>query len=203
MLNFPDTRFSDSPIISVIKKTLMPVIINLDFADNLAQLKDWFRVEVDWFNCMSDDITLFNKIKKCWLNASPECKNFDWDSWNPSESYLPLTNISNHLVDNNWEDFRKSLREQPKEKKTRISEIGRQVAIINGYLYDLHISNINKTSNSLREIYVAGKNKVRFIYRLILKREALRYVTQEVFIWESFGLMGLRRISLIVPVNIT
>jgi len=71
---------------------------------------------------------------------------------------LPKKKISNQLVDNDWNQFREQLAQHPDSKNTMIKEMAANVAEINGYQFNQHLSSHNqKITKSLRFIYEAGE----------------------------------------------
>jgi hypothetical protein len=86
--------------------------------------------------------------------------SFDWANWQPSDNLLPVVNLSNQLVEDNWNKFKEELRHLPSpEKNAKIEEIAKNVAEINGYTYDQEVSAYNKTKHKLRSIYAAGSSR--------------------------------------------
>lgn len=74
------------------------------------------------------------------------------------QNVLPNKNISNLLVDNDWNQFRQQLKKHPENKNAMIQEMAANVAEINGYQFNQFLSSHNqKIKKSLRFIYEAGE----------------------------------------------
>ncbi|WP_375561257.1 hypothetical protein ACE193_01510 [Bernardetia sp. OM2101] len=157
ILNFGNSPYGREKFLSLLKKsrTELPKITHIQQIDNIEELKKWLRVEIEWKNCLEP--SKFEEIKKKYEKS--KLNNFDFNSWNPSLKYLPLTEISNHLVDNDWDKFRLYLRSNASQKNSLISKMAQKVAIINGYSFDSKVSDLNKTKDKIRQIYSAGENR--------------------------------------------
>lgn len=101
------------------------------------------------------------EVHKVWILKLISRNSFDWGNWQPSlDNLLPVVNLSNKLVENDWNKFREELRHlSSPEKNAKIEEIAKNVAEINGYTYDQEVSAYNKTKNKLRSIYAAGSSR--------------------------------------------
>jgi hypothetical protein len=99
------------------------------------------------------------KVHKVWILKSNE---FDWSKWQPSvDNLLPRVDLSNKLIEGDWEKFRNELRHlQSQEKNAIIEKLAKNVAEINGYSYNQRLSTHNqKRQKGLRSIYEAGVGK--------------------------------------------
>ncbi len=97
-------------------------------------------------------------VHKVWILKS---NDFDWTKWQPSlDKLLPRAYLSDQLVDNDWEAFRKELSQRPETKNAKIDQMAKQVAEINGYQFNQKLSSHNqRLKNSLRAIYEAGEER--------------------------------------------
>lgn len=103
----------------------------------------------DWLNISEIEKIFFNHLKK---------KN-----WKPKQILFPLVEISNQLVNSDWDTFIQSLAQNPAQRIARIKEIGNKVARLNGYCLNRRVSIHNsRIRNGLRAIYEAGsgRNKI-------------------------------------------
>jgi hypothetical protein len=157
VLNFGNSPYGREKFLSLLKKsrTELPQITHIQQIDTVEELRKWLRVEIEWKNCLES--SKFEEIKEIYEKSF--LNSFDFNSWNPSSTYLPFAEISNHLVNNDWNSFRNKLRSKANEKMSVISQIAKQVATINGYIYDEKISKLNHTKEHKREIYSAGENR--------------------------------------------
>lgn len=157
ILNFGNSPYGREKFLSLLKKsrTELPKTTHIQQIDTVEELKKWLRVEIEWKNVLKS--SEFGNIKSIYEQS--QLNNFDFNSWNPSSNYLPLTEISNYLVDNDWDKFRLYLRSNASQKNSLISEMAQKVAIINGYSFDNKVSDLNKTKDKIRQIYSAGETR--------------------------------------------
>jgi len=101
------------------------------------------------------------EVHKVWILKLISKQSFDWANWQPSlDHFLPVVNLSNQLVEDDWDKFIEELRHlSSQEKIVKIEEMAKNVAEINGYTYDQKRSAYNQTKNKLRSIYAAGKGR--------------------------------------------
>jgi|GEM_PF-1326545 len=97
-------------------------------------------------------------VHKVWILKS---NDFDWTKWQPSlDKLLPRACLSNKLVDDDWDAFRKELSQHPPDRNAKIDQMARQVAEINGYRFNQKLSSYNqRLKNSLRTIYETGESR--------------------------------------------
>lgn len=158
ILNFSQSRFKNQNFLSILRYAFqqLPEMTHIEQLDDSKLLKKWLRIEIDWKNAIQN-AQQFEKIKLCFQNS--KLYNFDFDNWIPKEKYLPLTEISNQLVDDDWNNFRDNLRKNAQNKEAVISQKAKEVAIINGYDLDEQVSKLNKSKEHKREIYKAGNSR--------------------------------------------
>lgn len=154
LLNF-QTDNKQEKYISILKQAYqkLPTLVHVGQRDSLNRIKEWFSLEVELRNLI-ENIQMYETIKLAYQNTK-----FDFETWKPNENYLPLAPVSDLLVGNDWQKFRQEIKEKESEKMAIISQMGRQVALLNGYSYSHEISNLNKSNNKKREIYEAGEGR--------------------------------------------
>ncbi len=76
----------------------------------------------------------------------------------------PFPNLlqSNKLVDNDWSVLKQEIDKYRDQRLSSIQRIAHEVAIINGYKINNHLSSLNqRLKNSRREIYEAGNDRAK------------------------------------------
>ncbi|TAE11710.1 MAG: hypothetical protein EAZ95_13290 [Bacteroidetes bacterium] len=155
LLNFQASSGSQNDFTSVIKQAFptLPTLVHIAQSDSLQKVKEWVSLEIELRNVLENN-ELYQKIKLAY-----QAQKFDFETWKPNENYLPLASVSDLLVKGDWQKFRQEIKEKESEKMAIISQIGRQVALLNGYSYSKEISDLNKSNNKKREIYEAGDGR--------------------------------------------
>ncbi len=170
LLNFPNSVFSGSRYLTIIKKEGQnpPVLINLDWADNKITVQIWIQINLEISTVVKDSKHL-QDIHNAFLQ-SEKLRNFDWRNWKPHfdkdnhktqdiGTLFPFIELSDLLVKNgDWSRFYSALNNLKQEERIgEIEAMARQIAITNGWEVSPQLSQRNN-----RSIYIPSSNKSSF-----------------------------------------
>lgn len=162
IINFENLTYTTAENLSFLKQKFKEetLFITLTTLGSILKIKNWIKVYAEWQELISEK-EVFEKIKNKFFE-NEKYLNFDWGNWQPNKDFpnnlLPFREISDVFTQDNWVDFQAEYKKNTTEKEAIISKMAKKVAIINGYVFDKRVSDLNKTSGKKREIYSAGES---------------------------------------------
>jgi len=166
VISYPSCECNINAYTNVIRREIENGKINLssiptiDNIDDIEYLKKWFYKNITLKECLLDSYNLVCKeLENPNSVLSTTLKNFDFETWNPSEIYFPLIQFSNYLFPNQNASLFIDQQRNLRQDKGNIRKINEKFAKINGYVLDECVKSAN--TNGIRYIYKAGNGKQR------------------------------------------